>query len=64
MPMIKEVDLKINKVQQSVTSMSMSCDPWCGPAEACNPQCVPSCSPSCPPCYPFGRCNPDLFKRS
>jgi hypothetical protein len=32
-----------------------SCAPDCVPV--CNPQCSPNCSP----CYPYGKCNPELF---
>ncbi|MEM4381646.1 MAG: radical SAM protein [Candidatus Caldarchaeum sp.] len=29
----------------------------------CVPRCVPQCSPNCSPCYPYGKCNPELFPR-
>jgi hypothetical protein len=38
-----------------------NCNPQCHPN--CNPSCVPTCSPSCSPCFPFNKCNPQLFGR-
>lgn len=29
--------------------------------DQCQPECAPNCSPSCSPCYPYGKCNPDLY---
>jgi len=27
----------------------------------CVPTCNPQCSPNCSPCFPYGKCNPELF---
>jgi MoaA/NifB/PqqE/SkfB family radical SAM enzyme len=37
---------------------------WDGAASCapdCVPVCNPQCSPNCSPCYPYGKCNPELF---
>ena len=37
----------------------VNCGPGCQPN--CVPMCNPQCSPNCSPCFPYGKCNPDLF---
>jgi MoaA/NifB/PqqE/SkfB family radical SAM enzyme len=46
-------------VNRRDTSYAADCDPGCHPN--CVPSCNPQCSPNCSPCYPYGKCDPDLF---
>lgn len=40
---------------------AQECEPACNPN--CEPYCNPRCSPNCSPCFPYGKCNPELFGR-
>ena len=53
---VKESDLNIQPIKLNLQLFSRDCDP------TCDPKCTPVCSPSCRPCFPFGKCNPDLFR--
>jgi len=61
---IKE-DLVIEEIvsgyekNQNLNSLA-PCSPNCQPS--CEPVCNPRCSPNCPPCFPWGKCNPQLFR--
>ena len=48
---IEEITYMIIPEEQMAKNISVNCDPTC----------VPKCSPSCRPCFPFDKCNPDLF---
>lgn len=51
---------------ESSPSCQPNCNPNCGPncmPNECLPVCVPNCSPNCSPCFPYGKCNPELFKK-
>lgn len=36
-------------------------DSMCPPS-GCEPNCNPQCSPNCQPCYPWGKCDPEIFR--
>lgn len=51
-----------SELRQAWGEALTSCGPACSPN--CVPSCNPRCSPNCSPCYPYGKCNPDLFRGS
>lgn len=53
--LVLEAEPEIMCVTPSYNIAESSCDP------NCVPRCVPQCSPNCRPCFPYGKCNPDLF---
>ncbi len=65
--------VKVTSSQKEREDKNLECSPDCNPNcspecnPECNPNCVPSCnpqcSPNCSPCYPYGKCDPELFRR-